>query len=97
MRIVEDIAVLFKQGIEVILISSGAVAAGRSEVFPSKKTNIIAAKQIWAAIGQVKLMSSYQFLFGKYGIQAGQVLAAKDSFRDRTALPEYEKLYFGDA
>jgi len=83
LRIVEDIAILIKQGIEVVLISSGAVAAGRSEVVPSKKTNIIAAKQIWAAIGQVKLMSSYQFLFGKYGIQAGQLLAAKESFRDR--------------
>ena len=83
LRLVEDVAVLYKQGIEVILITSGAVAAGRSEVSPSKKTNIVAAKQIWAAIGQVKLMSSYQFLFGKYGIQAGQLLAAKESFRDR--------------
>ena len=83
LRIVEDVAVLYKQGIEVILISSGAVAAGRSGVSPSKKTNIVAAKQIWAAIGQVKLMSSYQFLFGKYGIQAGQLLATKESFRDR--------------
>jgi glutamate 5-kinase len=83
LRLVEDIAILYKQGIEVILISSGAVAAGRSEVSPSKKTNIVAAKQIWAAIGQVKLMSSYQFLFGKYGIQAGQLLATKESFRDR--------------
>ncbi len=83
LRIVEDVAVLYKQGIEVILISSGAVAAGRGDLIPSKKTNIIAAKQIWAAIGQVKLMSSYQFLFGKYGIRAGQLLAAKESFRDR--------------
>lgn len=83
LRIVEDVAVLYKQGIEVILISSGAVAAGRGEVIPSKKTNIVSAKQIWAAVGQVKLMSSYQFLFGKYGIQAGQLLAAKESFRDR--------------
>jgi len=83
LRLVEDVAILYKQGIEVILISSGAVAAGRSEVIPSKKTNIIAAKQVWAAIGQVKLMSSYQFLFGKYGIQAGQLLATKESFRDR--------------
>jgi glutamate 5-kinase len=83
LRLVEDLAILSKQGIEVILISSGAVAAGRSEVSISKKTNIIAAKQIWAAIGQVKLMSSYQFLFGKYGIQAGQLLATKESFRDR--------------
>ena len=83
LRLVEDIAILYKKGIEVILISSGAVAAGRSEITPSKKTNIIAARQIWAAIGQVKLMSSYQFLFGKYGIQAGQLLATKESFRDR--------------
>lgn len=84
LRIVEDVAVLYKQGIEVILISSGAVAAGRSELIPSKRTNIIAAKQVLAAIGQVKLMSSYQFLFGKYGIRAGQLLAAKESFRDRS-------------
>lgn len=83
LRIVEDIAVLNKQGIEVVLVSSGAVASGRTDLKPSRKTNIIAAKQVWAAIGQVKLMSSYQFLFGKYGIQAGQILAAKESFRDR--------------
>lgn len=83
LRIVEDVAILYKQGIEVILITSGAVAAGRGEVSPSKRTDIVAAKQIWAAIGQVKLMSSYQFLFGKYGIHAGQLLATKESFRDR--------------
>jgi glutamate 5-kinase len=67
----------------VILITSGAVAAGRNDVKPSKKTNIISQKQIWAAIGQVKLMSNYQFLFGKYNIPAGQLLATKESFRDR--------------
>jgi glutamate 5-kinase len=83
LRIVEDVAVLSKQGIEVILISSGAVAAGRSSITPSKKTNIVSAKQIWAAIGQVKLMSTYQFLFGKYGINAGQLLATKECFGDR--------------
>ena len=71
------------RSIEVILISSGAVAAGRSEISPSRKTSEISSKQIWAAIGQVKLMSNYQFLFGKYGIQAGQLLATKESFRDR--------------
>jgi glutamate 5-kinase len=83
LRIVEDVAVLYKQGTEVILISSGAVAAGRGEVIPSKRTNVVAAKQVWAAIGQVKLMSSYQFFFGKYGIQAGQLLATKEGFGDR--------------
>ncbi len=83
LRLVEEIAILTKQGIEVILITSGAVAAGQSGMSPSKKTSLISARQIWAAIGQVKLMSNYQFLFGKYGIQAGQLLATKDSFRDR--------------
>lgn len=84
LRIVEEVAILYKRGIEVILVSSGAVAAGRSEVPISKRTNIVAAKQVWAAIGQIKLMSSYQFLFSKYFIQVGQVLATKESFMDRT-------------
>jgi len=83
LRLVEEIAVLHKQGLEVILITSGAVAAGRNEITPSKKTSLISSRQIWAAIGQVKLMGTYQFLFGKYGIPAGQLLATKDSFRDR--------------
>ncbi len=83
LRLVEEVSVLMKQGTEVILISSGAVAAGRNDVSPSRKTNEIASKQIWAAIGQVKLMANYQFLFGKYGIQAGQLLATKEAFRDR--------------
>jgi glutamate 5-kinase len=83
LRIVEEIAALSKQGIEVILISSGAVAAGREEMVPSRKTSLISSKQLWAAIGQVKLMANYQFLFSKYGIQAGQILATKESFIDR--------------
>jgi glutamate 5-kinase len=83
LRIVEEIAILWKQGHEVILITSGAVAAGRNDITPSKKTSIISARQIRAAIGQVKLMSNYQFLFGKYNMPAGQLLATKESFRDR--------------
>ncbi|HQG37001.1 MAG TPA: glutamate 5-kinase [Bacteroidales bacterium] len=82
-RIVEDVAILFRNGIEVIIVTSGAVAAGRGELIPSKKTNEIAAKQVLAAIGQVKLMAIYQYLFGKYGIKVGQVLATKESFSDR--------------
>lgn len=82
-RLVEDISTLFKQGKEVILISSGAVAAGRSEVNISRRTDFVASRQVLAAVGQVKLMSGYQFLFGKYGIPAGQVLATKESFGGR--------------
>jgi glutamate 5-kinase len=54
LRIVEDIAVLFKSGTEVILISSGAVAAGRKGVRLLKKTSIVSSEQVWSAIGQVR-------------------------------------------
>ncbi|HQK72143.1 MAG TPA: glutamate 5-kinase [Bacteroidales bacterium] len=82
-RIVEDLAILYRNGIEVILVTSGAVAAGRSEITPSRKTSVVESRQILAAVGQVKLMSHYQYLFGKYGIPAGQVLATRESFMDR--------------
>jgi len=82
-RIVEDIAILYRNGIEVILVTSGAVAAGRSEIAVSRKTHPVAAKQVLAAVGQGKLMANYQYFFGKYGIPAGQVLATKESFMDR--------------
>lgn len=83
LHLVEDIAYLRSRGTEVILVSSGAVASGQSEVRPSRKTNEVTAKQIWASIGQVKLMSSYQSLFGYFGITVGQLLATKESFMDR--------------
>lgn len=82
-RIVQDISTLVKQGKEVILISSGAVASGRNEVKLSRKTGLVESRQVLAAVGQVKLMATYQFLFGKYGIPAGQVLATKESFSGR--------------
>jgi glutamate 5-kinase len=83
LRIVEDIAVLFKSGTDVVLISSGAVAAGRKGIKLSKGTSLVSTKQVLSAVGQVKLMASYQFLFSKYLIDAGQVLTTKESFRDR--------------
>jgi glutamate 5-kinase len=82
-RIVEDISALSKQGKEVVLISSGAVAAGRGELKISSRTDFVGSRQVLAAVGQVKLMATYQFLFGKYGINAGQVLATKESFSGR--------------
>jgi glutamate 5-kinase len=82
-RLVEDLSILYRWGIEVILVTSGAVAAGRSEAILSKKYNIISARQVWASIGQVKLMAVYQYFFGKFNIPAGQVLATKESFGDR--------------
>lgn len=81
--IVEQIVYLRQNKIEVILISSGAVAAGRAIAKMSKKTSVMSAKQVWAAIGQVKLMATYTDLFNSYNINCGQVLTTKENFGDR--------------
>mgnify|MGYP003309640337 CR=1 FL=1 len=82
-HLVDQISGLIKNGTEVIVISSGAVAAGRGEVAVSRKTELVAAKQLWAAIGQVKLMSLYTQLFGERGMHCAQVLTTKENFSDR--------------
>lgn len=82
-HLVNQITQLREQGIEVILVSSGAVAAGRSDIEISKKTSLVAAKQVLAAIGQVKLMALYLDLFRNNEVQSAQVLTTKENFSDR--------------
>ncbi len=80
-QIVDQIAELHQRGVQVILISSGAVAAGKGEYNFINETPEISAKQVWSAIGQVKLMVNYFSLFGSYNIQAAQLLATKENFQ----------------
>ena len=81
--IVDQIAQLHKDGIEIILISSGAVASGRSEMRSSKKLDSVDQRQLYSAIGQVKLINRYYELFREYEITVGQVLTTKESFSTR--------------
>ena len=83
-HIVDQIALLKKQGIEVILVSSGAVGAGRSAIQLSKSLNKIVQRQVYSAIGQIRLLNLYNNLFNNYQIFCAQVLATKEDFRDRT-------------
>lgn len=82
-RIVKQIAQLKKKGIQVILVSSGAMGAGRSLVKLKDKVDQIKKRQILAAVGQVKLVEEYEKLFQKHDIIVSQVLATKEDFRDR--------------
>lgn len=82
-HLVEQIAEIKKQGKEVILVSSGAVASGRSLISVSEKYDPIAARQLLASIGQVKLINIYANLFEQFGILCSQVLVTKEDFRDR--------------
>ena len=79
----DQIASILHQGIEVILVSSGAVAAGRSEMYPKRKLDNIAQRQLFSAVGQAKLINRYYELFREHGITVGQVLTTKESFSTR--------------
>jgi glutamate 5-kinase len=82
-HLVEQISALKAAGVEVILISSGAVASGRS-IFPiDTKIDTVSARQLWSAIGQVRLINHYAGFFEKQGIVAAQVLTTKENFGDR--------------
>ena len=80
--LVDQIAQLRSKGIEVILISSGAVACGRSELrnMPLSDLDTVDQRQLFSAVGQAKLMNRYYELFREYGIHVGQVLTLKESF-----------------
>jgi glutamate 5-kinase len=82
-NIVDQIAMLHKSGIQIILVTSGAVAAGRAEVEPLRKLDPVSSRQLWSAVGQVKLINRYADLFREYGMTCAQVLTTKESFRDR--------------
>ncbi len=82
-HIVEQIVSLNKVGIEIVLITSGAVATGRGILKLSDKTDSIVQKQVFASVGQVKLMSFYADMFGKHGYVCAQILVTKEDFRDK--------------
>lgn len=81
--ITDQIAELYKSGIEVILISSGAVASGRSEIKTIKKLDSVDQRQLFSAVGQVKLINRYYELFRDHNIPVGQVLTTKENFGTR--------------
>jgi glutamate 5-kinase len=82
--VVDQVAELHKKGIEIVLISSGAVASGRSELRVNKKPDAVSARQLYSAVGQAKLINRYYELFREHKLVCGQVLTTKESFGSRT-------------
>ena len=80
----DQLAVLHRRGIEIVLISSGAVASGRSEVKVSRKLDPVSARQLYSAVGQAKLINRYFELFREHKMTCGQVLTTKENFGSRT-------------
>lgn len=81
--LVDQIAELHKNNIEVVLVSSGAVASGKTEIKAKAKLDTISARQLYSSIGQVKLINRYSDLFRQQGIVCGQILVTKEDFSTR--------------
>lgn len=82
-QLVSQVSSLHRQGFEIIMISSGAVAAGRS-LISDNKLDAVSARQLFSAIGQAKLINHYHEFFKEEGLVCGQVLTTKESLSTRS-------------
>lgn len=80
--LVRELCNLRNQGKEVVLVTSGAIACGRKAVNMKKAEDTIAVKQACAAIGQARLMMTYQKLFAEYNQVTAQILMTKNTVVD---------------
>lgn len=78
----DQIADIRRAGIEVIIVSSGAVASGRGELkgLTLKAMSDVDQRQLYSAVGQAKLIDRYFELFRDHGLVVGQVLTMKENF-----------------
>ncbi|MGN0158041.1 MAG: glutamate 5-kinase [Brotaphodocola sp.] len=84
-RLIRIISDLKGQGKEVVLVSSGAIAAGRQALGGQKRPATISEKQAYAAVGQARLMMVYQKLFSEYNQVVAQVLMTKDTMTNEVS------------
>jgi glutamate 5-kinase len=79
----QDIIALRKRGYEVVVVSSGAVAAGKGDLGIVGRPQTIPLKQAAAAIGQSRLMRTYKDAFRPHGVTVAQVLLTRDDLANR--------------
>ena len=89
--IVDQLVWLRRHDYEIILVSSGAVSAGRDELHPDHELDSVEQRQLFSAMGQVKLMTLYYDLFREYNIKVGQVLTTKDNFENEDSYQNQER------
>lgn len=81
-KLVMVLSNLMNMGLEIILVSSGAIGVGVGKLGLSQKPSTTRQKQALAAIGQASLMFMYEKFFMEYGYTSGQVLLTKFVFED---------------
>jgi glutamate 5-kinase len=82
-HLVDQIAVLHSEGVEIVLVSSGAVASGKAVLTPARKYDDVSSRQLWAALGQVKLINRYSDFLREHNLVCAQVLTTKENFSSR--------------
>jgi len=82
--LVTQVAQLHKQGLELLVVSSGAIASGKHKLGLTKKLRGIPFKQVLASVGQSRLMYVYEQLFSQHNITVAQALLTKADLADRT-------------
>ena len=82
-HLVAQVAQLHRQGLEILIVSSGAITSGRHKLGLTKKLRGIPFKQVLASVGQSRLMSAYEKLFGQHNITVAQALLTKADLSDR--------------
>lgn len=80
--LVEQVAALREQGIEVLMVSSGAVGLGVERLGLAERPTAVEQVQACAAVGQSRLMGMYEEAFDRMGCRIAQVLLTEDDFRD---------------
>ncbi|PXV95471.1 glutamate 5-kinase [Lachnotalea glycerini] len=78
-KLVRELCDLRNQGKNVVLVSSGAIGVGRFAMGLKERPDTISMKQACAAVGQAKLMMTYQKLFAEYNQNTAQILMTKNT------------------
>ena len=81
--LVAQLAELRGRGAEVVLVTSGAVAAGREAIGSRVSGKAVAVSQMLAAVGQIRLMHTYQELFSRHNVVIGQALLTRQDVENR--------------
>ncbi|MFC1897308.1 glutamate 5-kinase [Chloroflexota bacterium] len=81
--LVAQVAQLHQQGLELLIVSSGAITAGRYKLGLPKKIRDIPFKQVFSSVGQSRLMYVYEQLFNRHDITVAQALLTKADLSDR--------------
>src|SRR5512134_1871282 len=82
-ELARQVTVMQEAGHRVILVSSGAMAAGREKLGYPHLPKGLPAKQMVSAVGQPRLMAIYEHIFGLYGRTVAQVLLTRTDLADR--------------